>query len=483
MKNKRFNYIIILLLTVMVHIYSFGQSSDSLDHYLEVAVRNNPGVQSGFSLYQAALQKVPQAGAYQDLQLEMGFFLQPMELVTGKQIAEFKLMQMFPWFGTRKAARTEAQHMAEMVFEEFRETRDNLFLEVYTQWFTLCRLQRQLINNRENKKLLLQLEELALKKFSSPVNSSFSVNTPSEPVRQNISSANNKKNMSGMASMRGSTAVERQNSMSMNLQGNMSGMRNSSSGMSNVLLIQLEIAELDNNIESILSEIQAEKAAFNALLSRSPESEIQIPDILEQLSFLLDEDSVMSQITKQNPMLGMINAEESAYRAKAEMDKKMSYPMFGVGFQYMIINSTNSNMDTNMGSMNGKDMIMPMVSVSIPIFRNKYKAQQRENGFLQQASREKYANTLNMLEVELYRTKHQLDNAARKIALYQKQSELAQSTYELTVQEFISGVSDLSNAIQVQRQLLDYKLKTVESIADYNIMAANIQKLISSNNK
>jgi outer membrane protein TolC len=47
------------------------------------------------------------------------------------------------------------------------------------------------------------------------------------------------------------------------------------------------------------------------------------------------------------------------------------------------------------------------------------------------------------------------------------------------VQEFVSGTSDLTNVIQVQRQLLDYQLKNVEAIADYNIMAASIQKLIS----
>ncbi|KAA6314406.1 hypothetical protein EZS27_034974, partial [termite gut metagenome] len=130
-------------------------------------------------------------------------------------------------------------------------------------------------------------------------------------------------------------------------------------------------------------------------------------------------------------------------------------------------------------SMNDKDMIMPMLSVSIPIYRNKYKAQQRETGFRQQESREKYINTLHTLEAEWYKTTHLLDDASRKIILYKKQSELAQTTYNLIVQEFISGKSDLTNVIQVQRQLLDYQLKSAEAIADYNGLAASIRKLIS----
>ncbi|GAB6394675.1 MAG: TolC family protein [Bacteroidales bacterium] len=400
---------------------------DSLNHYLQTAAENNPGVQAAFLAYQAALQRVPQAGAYDNPTLEMGVFLQPMDILGGKQVAQFQLMQMFPWFGVRKAAQTEARQRAKTAFEQFRAARDNVFLEVYTQWYVLCRLQQQLMNNRENKKLLEQLEQLALQKFASP----------------NLT--------------RGSE-------------------------MSGVLRIRMEIAETDNNVENLLSAMQAEKAKFNALLNRSGNGDVCIPDSLKQIPFLFDSASVMAQISAQNPMLTMISEEEAAERAKAEADRKMSYPMFGIGLQYMLINKApaSAGTDGGMHSMNGRDMWMPMVSVGIPIYRSKYRAQQRESAFLQQASREKYIDARNMLEAELYSAKHLLDDAARRIALYRKQTELAQTAYNLIVQEFASGTSDLSDVIQVQRQLLDYELKMAEAVADYNTMVANIQKLMSS---
>ncbi|KAA6315949.1 hypothetical protein EZS27_033672, partial [termite gut metagenome] len=233
---------------------------------------------------------------------------------------------------------------------------------------------------------------------------------------------------------------------------------------------------------------------FNALLNRPADSEIIVPDSFGQIPFLFDTASAMTRIIDQNPMLEMISEEGLAYKAKAEMDRKMSYPMLGIGLQYILINKSkpvaspmvaeSGDMSSDgtgnaMNSMNGKDMIMPMLSVSIPIYRNKYKAQQRESSFCQQESQEKYVNTLHTLEAELYKTTHLLDDASRKIVLYKKQSELAQATYHLIVQEFISGKNDLTDVIQVQRQLLDYRLKTEEAIADYNVMAASIQKLIS----
>jgi outer membrane protein TolC len=488
---KRYK-ILVLLVGSWCLPFTAAAQTDSLNHYLQMAARNNPGVRADFLAYQAALQKLPQAGAYQDPQLELGVFLQPMEIIDGRQVANVELMQMFPWFGTKKAARTEAQHMAKMAFEQFRETRDKLFLDVYTQWFTLCRLQRQLINNQNNESLLLQLEELALRRFASPLVSG-SGETPVRQAAGTNGASPQQTGAGGMGNMNmgnspvpvGSSQPPAANSMNSMAGGSMGS---ASTGMSDVLRIRLEITEINNNMENLLSEIQAEKAKFNILLNRPVGSEIQTPDSLAQIPFLFDVSSVRTQITARNPMLNMITEEESAYKAKAEMDRKMSFPMFGIGLQYMLVGKKatgatemDAGAGADMNSMNGKDMIMPMLSVSIPIYRNKYNAQQRENALRQQASREKYLNVQNMLEAELYQTKHLLDDAARRISLYRKQTELAQAACNLVVQEFASGKNDLAGVIQVQRQLLDYELKTSEAVADYNIMVANIRKLISSN--
>ncbi|MDR3141985.1 MAG: TolC family protein [Tannerellaceae bacterium] len=453
-----------------------GQETDSLSRYLQAAAQNNPGLKAGFLAYKAALQKIPQAGAWQDPELEMGLFLKPMDIIGGRQAGEFRLMQMFPWFGVKKAAQTEAMHMAQMAYEQFRETRDNLYLDVYTRWYTLCSLQQQLMNNRANKALLAQLEELAIRRFVSPPASSpagYALPSPLPVAKSSPETPASGGGMAGMGGMGGSGAAP-----GMSSEGKMASMESSGGGMADVLRIQIEMVETDSAIESLLSEIQAEKAGFNALLNRPPGSEVQIPESFGQTPFLLDEASAMNQIENQNPMLGMINEEGLAYKAKAEMDRKMSYPMLGVGLQYMLIKKTGDPM-FGMNDMNGKDMVMPMISVSIPLYRNKYKAQQRENNLWQQASREKYDNARNALASELYKTKHLLDDAARKAALYTKQEELAKTACNLIVQEFVAGKTDLAGVIQVQRQLLGYRLKKAEAIAAYNIMVASIHKLIS----
>ncbi len=251
--------------------------------------------------------------------------------------------------------------------------------------------------------------------------------------------------------------------------------------MSDVLRVQLEMVEIENNIESILSDIAAEKAKFNALLNRSVDFEVVVPDSIVKVDYLFDRASSMREIESQNPMLGMFEEEELAYRAKREMDQKMSYPMFGIGLQYMLIGkSKTAPTDPGMEpEMTGMDMVMPMFSITLPLYRNKYNAQQRESRFMWQSAREKYNNTINLLQSDLFKLKQQLDNAERKIALYRKQEQLARTTYQLVVQEFVSAKSDLTNVIQVQRQLLDYQLRQAEAIAEYNTIVASIQKLHS----
>ena len=466
---------------------AFSQQADSLAWYLETAARNNPLVNSNFALYKASLEKIPQAGAYEDPELDIGVFVKPMETLSGKQIADFTLMQMFPWFGTRKAARNEATEMSRMAYEQFREARNNLFYEVKSQWYQLCNLNEQYKNTQANLALLEQLEKLALNRYSAPsANAPASTITPitGNAVTPPASNGSSMDNMGGMgsgtqAAPQGSPAGNSSmQEMTSGPMGSSMGTGSSSGTMSDVLRIQIEKAELQNNLELIVSNRTAAEARFNALLNRRQDMRVAVPDSLRQLHFLIDDQAMTDSIIIANPMLSMLEAEANAYRAKAEMDKKMSYPMFGIGLQYSLVGKSNNSMV--MDNMNGMDMVMPMFKISIPIFRKKYQAQQKESRHYRQASELKYENTLNQLQSEYQTVKQQLADASRKIALYQKQQELSLSTWQLIVREFSAGTTSLTDVIQVERQLLDYRLKKSEAIAEYNTRIAGMEKLVAT---
>ena len=314
MRYKRIRSIIMAGVLGMLNVlFAYSQPADSLGYYLELAARNNPQINADFSLYKASLEKVPQAGAYPDPELEIGFFLKPMEILSGKQIADFTLMQMFPWFGTRKAARNEATEMARMAYEQFRNSRNNLYYEVKSQWYQLCNISEQYKNTQANLRLLDQLEQLALNRFSAPSAKAGGSSVLPSPVSSAPSTppAVSGGGMSGMGgSSMGSPTVQSTGASGSTMSGmsggspmggGSMGSGNSMGGMSDVLRIQMEKVELENTLASLLSQRKTAEAAFNTLLNQSLATPISVPDSLERLPLSWSESMALDNVISQQP--------------------------------------------------------------------------------------------------------------------------------------------------------------------------------------
>lgn len=82
MTRNKLRYITALLVMAMYAIQSYAQEVDSLSYYLEIAGQNNPDVKADFLAYKAALQKVPQSGAYQDRSIRREGVYKHKELLT-----------------------------------------------------------------------------------------------------------------------------------------------------------------------------------------------------------------------------------------------------------------------------------------------------------------------------------------------------------------------------------------------------------------
>ena len=90
-----------------------------------------------------------------DPELSIGVFLKPMELVNGRQMADLRLMQMFPWFGVLRHAKDEMSMMASAKYEEFRDARLQVFYEVQRTWYELYKVQKEI---EAQKKTLIFLK-------------------------------------------------------------------------------------------------------------------------------------------------------------------------------------------------------------------------------------------------------------------------------------------------------------------------------------
>jgi len=425
-----FSLIVFLCLNVFQDISVFSQT-DSLTRYLTLAAQNNPGVQRSFLEYKAALQKVPQVGSLPDPEVNLGVFVQPMELINGNQIADIRLMQMFPWFGTLKAAKDEMSLMAKAKFELFQDAKLQVFYDVKRNWYDLQRVSENIQFSEKSLSLLQTIERLALVRFQAGPTA-----------------------MQGK-SMRSPAGV---------------------TGLADLYRIQIETGDLENNIALLKTMQKTMEAKFNAFLNRPSETRIYLPDKLLPDSIGLAIPALTDSMLSLNPMLGMLAYEQQSLEARKKMVTQMGLPTFGFGLNYSVI-SKNS---TSTSPMNGRDMIMPMATLTLPVYRWKYNAMKTETELLKSASRQNYLSTANALHTEYYEAVQLFRDGQRRIKLYNGQSKLTQKTLDIMLTSFSTGETGLTDILRIRQQLLDYEFKQIEALADYNTAIAWLQRLMAS---
>jgi outer membrane protein TolC len=473
----RFTFIFALLgAETGIHLaLSQDLKKDSLTYYLEIAVKNNPKVLQRYTEYQAALQRVPQAGSLPDPELSVGVFLEPMALVNGNQVADIRLMQMFPWFGTLKSSKDEMSLMANASYESFRDAELGILFDVQRTWYELYKTEQEIRISEKNMVILKTIERLALVRFqaSSPgVNgSSFSSTGSGNTIQTQLSSSGT----SGMQNMQGGQITEAATGSGNAASMPANSMETSSggSGLTDLYLIQIETGELGNRIASLQDQKTTLTATFNGFLNRHPESPVTLPDTIAPDTLGISLAFITDSMLLNNPMLTMIKFEEQSLDARKRMVSRKGFPMLGLGIDYSMINKSGMSVS----NMNGRDMIMPMVSVTLPVYRRKYKAMRTETELLQTSARQNYSEVANGLQTEYYNAIQLYNDASRRMKLYSEQYGLVRKTFDILLQDFSASGSTLTDVLRVQQQMLDYELKKTGALADYNTAIAWLRRL------
>lgn len=465
--------VIITLFCLGIQVPGFTQN---LEEYLRIAAENNPELKAYFNDYSAALERVPQVGSLPDPELEVGFFLRPMEYPMGNQRAQFQLMQMFPWFGTLSTIKDEAGTMALARFEIFQDVQNRLFFQVKNTWYQLYKLEEEIRIVQENLDILNQYERLALIRFQSAGTSSGSGGMQrNTPMKEESGSSPS----GGMGNMGGgmNSGAKGASTTGRNTPSTSPSMSSSGSGMSDVLRVRMEIKELENTLALLLDSRFPSQAEFNQLLNRNINEKVTITDTLDASPLNIERVALLDSITKNNPMLKMLVLEEEAYEAQKRMARLEGRPMLGAGVTYMPF---SPRIENGM-PMGGDDMVMPMVRLSIPIYRKKYNAMQKEAELRQSAVRQRRENTVNQLSAEWASAMRTFDDAQRRVRLYREQTDLARQTLNLLMISYSTEGREFEEVLKVQQQLLDYQLKGISAIVDQYTTLAVLENLAAAN--
>lgn len=227
--------------------------------------------------------------------------------------------------------------------------------------------------------------------------------------------------------------------------------------MVDVLKIRIQINETESKSESVSDEYETSVTTFNLLLNRELNARVVVADslLLENVQFNKDE-------LINNPQLLRLNAQQDVLIQSEKANQKERMPGLGVGLDYVIVEEGPMQ-----GPDNGKDVIMPMVSLSIPLFSKKYTSKQKQYQFEQQAVERRKVEVNNELEIAFQNALTALQNAKRTVTTQKENIHQAQQAEKVILATYETAKLDFEQILEVQQLILKFQLEVVEATSMY----------------
>jgi hypothetical protein len=166
--------------------------------------------------------------------------------------------------------------------------------------------------------------------------------------------------------------------------------------------------------------------------------------------------------------------QREALRFRQELARKTGNPDFSVGLDYIFVGKGENN-------LSGKDaFIFPKIGISIPLYRNKYKAMVDEVIYLETAKVNEKLDRENILETIFENTWKELLDADRRIVLYIEQQDLAEKSINLLEMEYATANKNFEEILRMERKQLFYALELERARADKQAAVSFIDYLMGS---
>jgi outer membrane protein TolC len=248
--------------------------------------------------------------------------------------------------------------------------------------------------------------------------------------------------------------------------------KNGKGSMVDVLRVDLMIDNVDVEINLLKDKKKPLIVAFNRLLNRSDTSSVWIEDpiVTTEVIDLYRKDSLLIA----NPKLIALDLELQSAQSQEELARKLGSPSLGLGLDYVFVTKGNTTVVDN-----GKDVVMPMISASVPIFRQKYKAAVAEAQFNQEAIRSQRSSYENTLYAVYEATWYEFTTAKQMIALYQSQISKSNQVITLLLASYSNTGNEFEEVLRTQQEILKYQIAETTAITKYHTALAKIDYLTS----
>jgi cobalt-zinc-cadmium efflux system outer membrane protein len=235
-----------------------------------------------------------------------------------------------------------------------------------------------------------------------------------------------------------------------------------------VLLADLELAELDRSQIELNRAEHVAAARINTLLLRHPGAPLPRPAPLQSVVALPDIDLLQQLAFEQRPDLAAADSQLRAERAGISLAEREFKPDVELVGRYDAFWLPQQALTGQVG-----------VTVNVPLAQARRRAAVRE---AQAKSTQRHAELEALVvqaQYEVQEAYERLYEMGQTMLLYDRRIvPLAQDSVQSAQAEYLTGKLDFLRLIQAQRELIAVRERRVQALADYHARRADLERVI-----
>ncbi|MDR3556261.1 MAG: TolC family protein [Syntrophobacteraceae bacterium] len=233
-----------------------------------------------------------------------------------------------------------------------------------------------------------------------------------------------------------------------------------------VVRAQVELGKLEDSLKTLDDGAEPVAARLNAALNRPPDAPLFWPEKIKEEKAAFTSKQLLEWLKEYNPELKALGFEAAGAKWQIARARKDYYPDLTLGMQ-------------GVDMIQGKDAIVAMATVNLPVWRSKYRAEVREAAANYESLLGQRSDRRNTLGADVKLAEYKYRDAERKIALYRGALiPEAKQAIDVSLQAYQTGKEGYTAVVDAIRNLLEFELSYERAITDREQRLAELEMLV-----
>ncbi len=248
-----------------------------------------------------------------------------------------------------------------------------------------------------------------------------------------------------------------------------SAVRSGKGKLSNVLLVQRTREEIESELLLLEKKKEESTITINRWVGRTLDLPIRI---IEEIHIPMRYDSLLKYGVGQHPQIEILESMKIISEKKIALTQLEQKPRIGVGLDYAIIEQRSGvNIDGN-----GRDVLMPMGSIIIPLHAKRFTAKRQEEKLKMEALDTRIIDLEETYRADITRARSRVEYASMEIDKYEKLKEVTVETISLMRTEYAAEGTRFEALLQLEMELIQYDLQILKSNYNKDLASAIFEK-------